>query len=280
VVTTNWKMGQMGEDAGPRLPSGGGDNNATGPIVAGDQAVGLPHAQHQAPPTRPPVGSAPPTRPAPGAAPPTRPAGQAPATQVPPGQVPFGQPPAVRPPAGVTAAVAETGDDASSIVRYGPGVSAAPPESQAALTAGQVWQTGRLPEPPRRPAQVRRLLGTALTVILLAASGVILFFRFHHAPFSITAVTITQQTHSGCGVDVTGEITTNGAAGTVHFQWVSQLGGATPRPLSQSVVSGQTAVYVTDTIQGQGHGSASETVTLQVLGPDAKSASTGVVITC
>jgi hypothetical protein len=268
-------MDQMGEDPGSSLSSGTGDDNAAHPVMAGDQVAELPHGGHQAPPTRPPIGVAPPTRAPAEGAPPTRPpVGVAPPTRPP------AEAPAIRPPAAVTGIEVNTGGDPGSIVRYGPGVSAAPPESQAALTAGRVWQTGRLPEPPRRRAQVRRLLGTGLTVILLAATAVILFFRFYHAPFTITGVKISQQTPIACGVDVTGQITTNGAAGTVHFQWVDQVGGTTPRPLSESVVSGQTAVYVTDTIQGQGHGSASETVTLQVLGPDAKSISTDVVISC
>lgn len=41
-----------------------------------------------------------------------------------------------------------------------------------------------------------------------------------------------------------------------------------PEPLSQSVAAGQDAVYVTAAVQGQGHGSPSQAVTLQVLGPD------------
>jgi hypothetical protein len=244
ILVTSWKTGQMGEDAGPRPPSGAGDNNVTGP-----------QDRYQAPPTRPPAGIAPPTRP--------------------PGEVL-----ANRPPAAVTAAGVETGGDPGGVVRYGPGVPATPPESQAALTAQTVWQAGRLPRPSRRPARIRRLLGTALTVILLAASGVILYLRFHHTPFNVTGVAIQQLTHTACGVDVTGRITTNGAAGTVSYQWLNQPGGTAPQPLSQSVASGQKAVYVTVAIQGQGHGTASETVTLQVLGPDATSASTDVVISC
>ena len=46
------------------------------------------------------------------------------------------------------------------------------------------------------------------------------------------------------------------------------------------VVAGQHAVYVTVAVEGQGHGSASQQVTLDVLGPDAGTDSANVTITC
>jgi hypothetical protein len=154
------------------------------------------------------------------------------------------------------------------------------PAAQAGLTAERIWRTGRPPEPPRRPARLRRWLGAALTIILLAASGVVLYLRFHHAPFHVTGVVISQQTRTGCGVDVTGRITTNGSAGTLSYQWLFQPDRLPPQPLSQSAVAGQQAVYVTVAVEGQGHGSVSQTVTLQVLGPDKGAASTTVVVRC
>jgi peptidoglycan/LPS O-acetylase OafA/YrhL len=168
----------------------------------------------------------------------------------------------------------------SEIVRYGPGVPASVPASQAGPEAERVWRTGRLPEPSRRPLRLRRLFGSALTVILLAASGVVLYLHFHHAPFHVTGVAIVKQTKNGCVDDVTGRITTNGAAGTVSYQWVFRPGQQAPQPLSQSVVGGQPALYVTAAVEGQVHGSASQTATLQVLGPDQRTASTAVIVRC
>jgi hypothetical protein len=165
----------------------------------------------------------------------------------------------------------------TDVMRYGPGVPASPPASQAGLTAELIWRTGRPPKPPRRPG---RLIGVALTVILLAASGVLLYLRFHHAPFHVTGAAIAKQTRTGCGVDVTGRITTDGSPGTVSYQWLFRPGRPQPQPLNQSVISGQRAVYVTVAIEGSGHGSASQTVTLQVLGPDPRAASTAVTISC
>ncbi len=115
---------------------------------------------------------------------------------------------------------------------------------------------------------------------MLAASGVLLYLRFHHAPFRVTGVAITQQTRYGCGIDVTGRINTDGSAGTVSYQWVLQPDQQPPRPLSQSVVAGQHAVYVTVAVEGQGHGTASREVTLQILGPYAKAVSEPVVVSC
>jgi hypothetical protein len=108
----------------------------------------------------------------------------------------------------------------------------------------------------------------ALTVILLGAGGVIFYQRYQHAPFEVANVEIAQQAPTRCGVDVTALITTNGAAGAITYQ------------LSQTVIAGQDAVYVTVAVQGVGHGSGSEVLTLRVLRPDLRSASTGVVIRC
>jgi hypothetical protein len=104
--------------------------------------------------------------------------------------------------------------------------------------------------------------------------------RFHHAPFHVTGVTIAPPARNGCGVDVTAEVSTNGAAGTVSYQWLFQPDGQPPQPLSKPVAAGQDAVYVTVAVQGSGHGTASRTVTLQVLGPDVRSGSIPVTLRC
>lgn len=166
---------------------------------------------------------------------------------------------------------------APEIVRYGPGVPAVLAAGRADLTAAHVWRSTRPAGPSRRLA---RLSGWALTVILLAASGVLLYLRFHHAPFQVTHVAITHQSANGCGVDVTGRITTNGSAGTISYQWLFRPGPQPARPLRQSVVAGQRAAYVTVAVEGHGQDSASQTVTLQVLSPDRGAASAAVEVRC
>jgi hypothetical protein len=174
---------------------------------------------------------------------------------------------------------ARPAEPAPALMKFGPGTPASPPTG-ASQTAERIWRAGRPDEPPRRPRRWRGLAGAALTVILLAASAVVLYMRFHHAPFHVTEVAITQQTQSGCAVNVTGQVSTNGVAGTVTYQWLFGPGQQAPQPLSQSVVAGQDAVDVTVAVQGSGHGSASRDVTLQILGPDRKVASASVLLRC
>ena len=246
------KMDQMGEGssgAGPTRPDEAGDGEAT-QIFLGREQVTRPEPADSVPPSpHPPTERVAPHPPTERAAP------HPPTERVAPEQT-------------------------TEVVRSGPGVPATPPASQAGLTAERVWRTGRPPEPSRHPAGLRRRLGSALTVILLAATGVVLYLRFHHAPFHVTGVVISQQTRTACGVNVTGRISTDGSAGTVSYQWLFRPGRQAPQPLSQSVIAGQHAVYVTVAVEGSGHGSASQKVTLQLLGPDRGSASTAVLVSC
>jgi len=214
-------------------------------------------------------------QPAPGG-PPPQPAPGGPPAQPSPG----GPPP--RPPSGGSPPAPPSGppQSASDVLRYGPGV----PASQAGVAAESVWRTGQRAGPPPRQARlrrVRRVLGSALTVILLIAAGVVVWLRFFdHSPFHVSKVAITELVKTTCGVDVTGRITTNGSAGTISYQWVFRPQTQAPQPLSQSVTAGQHAAYVTVAVQGQGHGNATQRVELDVLGPDTGTAFANVTISC
>lgn len=177
-------------------------------------------------------------------------------------------------PRGGTGAVAGP----SQVIRHGPGVPSVR-AGHAQPTAEQVWRTA-LPNEPRPPRRLRRLAGPALSVALLAASGAVMYLRLHHGPFGVTGVAITQEVKSGCTEDVTGRVSTTGAAGTVSYQWVFEPQLTAPRPLSESVASGQDALYVTAAVEGQGHGTLRQTVTLQVLGPGQRSVSARVTLSC
>ncbi len=165
------------------------------------------------------------------------------------------------------------------IVRYGPGVPDSPSPGQAELTAERAWHgTGQ--DRPSGRRRGRRLASAVLTIALIAASAVVLYVRFHHPPFQVTAVKITHQAGNGCTVNVTGQISTNGSTGTVSYQWLFPSGQQSPRPQTQPVAAGQDAMYVTVALKGSGHGSASQEVILQVLGPDFRAGSAIVVISC
>jgi hypothetical protein len=260
-------------------PAPGADSTSRPPVSGpGHQPVtivvrpspGGPQAGQRPPESAPPpvYGGAPP----PGGPPPAY--GGPPAPGGPPAA--YGGPPAAgsAPPGGPPP------QSASDVLRYGPGV----PANDAGVAAESVWRTGHRPGPPPRQVrlrQVRRVLGSALTVILLIAAGVVVWLRFfHHSPFHVTGVAITQETKTACGENVTGRIATNGSAGTVSYQWVFKPQVQAPQPLSQSVTAGQHDVFVTVAVQGQGHGSATQNVTLDVLGPDPESASVDITITC
>lgn len=245
-------------EPGSMLPAGAGDEKPTR-TFAGPAPVTEPQPAGSARPASPPptegIPSHPPTEGAP-SHPPTEGAGPWPPAQA----QPAGRP--------------------RELVRYGPGVPAPPSADQAGPPAQRVWRTGQPPSARMGSRRWRRLAGSALTVVLLAASGVVLYLRFHHAPFLVIGVGIAQRTRTGCAVNVTGLITTNGSAGTVSYQWLVLPGQHPPRLLNQSVPAGQQAVSTTVAVEGSGHGSATRTVMLQVLGPDPRSVSATVVIRC
>jgi len=168
---------------------------------------------------------------------------------------------------------------AQQVIRHGPGVPTGLAAVLAAPTAEQVWQAGAPPAEPRG-RRARLIASTAASIALLVASGVVIFLRLHHGPFGVTGVAITGQVRSGCTVDVTGRISTTGTAGTVSYQWIFSSQQVAPQPMSQSAAAGQQAVYVTAAIQGQGHGSVTQRVTLQVLGPWRGTASVPVTVSC
>jgi hypothetical protein len=119
-----------------------------------------------------------------------------------------------------------------------------------------------------------------LAVVVLIAAVVAVRLHSAHAPIQVTGVAIIQKTPIACGVSVTGRITTNGSAGTVSYQWVFQPQTRATQPLDQTVTAGRHAVDVTVAVEGQGHGTAAQTVILEVLGPDTGTASAKVVVRC
>ncbi len=220
-----------------------------------------------------------------------KPTGRAPIEEVlhePPTRAARPRPPAAAQP-GQSAEAARPGPSAEAvqleppaeIVSYGPGVPGPRSGSQARQKAEYVWRGGDRPARARRRQRLPRLLSSVLTVILLAASGVVLYLRFHHSqPLHVTGVAISDRTPVACGVDLTGRIATNGAVGTVSYQWLVQPRRRQPRPRTRVVAAGQHSVPVHLVVSASGHGTTSKLVTLQVLAPDPRTASVNVAITC
>ena len=68
------------------------------------------------------------------------------------------------------------------LVRHGPGVPAPPAErapGPAGPTTEEIWRTGLASSAPRRPAG--RVLSIALSIVLIAASVVVICLRLTHA---------------------------------------------------------------------------------------------------
>jgi hypothetical protein len=164
------------------------------------------------------------------------------------------------------------------LVRYGPGVPAGPAAASAGLTAEHIWRGGGTPGPRRRRSRLGQVLGWALTVVLLAASGVLFYLRFHHVPLQDTGVAIVGPGSPACRVTVTGQISTNGGPGTLTYQWLFPTGP--PSTLRQSVSAGQSTVDVQATVVGSGHGMAPQRVSLRVLEPVPRTASKYLLIRC
>ena len=169
---------------------------------------------------------------------------------------------------------------AGQVRRYGPGVPGAAAAAQAAMPAEQVWQLGPPSGAPRRRGWSWRLGSTLLSAALVIASVVVILVRLHHPAFGVTGAAITGQTRSGCAVDVTARVATTGGAGTVSYEWVFTPQGGPPQPATEAVASGQTAVYLTAAVQGQGHGTLEQQVTLRVLSPGTASAAASVSLSC
>jgi hypothetical protein len=159
------------------------------------------------------------------------------------------------------------------LVRYGPGVHAAPVEPAAA----RVWRGGPA-APADRRVRVRQVLGSALAVILLATSGVVFYLRFHHPPLQVTRVAIVHSGPTGCTVAVAGQISTSGAAGLITYQWLFPVGS--PLTRHQSVSAGQHSVNVQVTVEGSGNGTALQRVWLRVLHPGRRIASKDILVRC
>ncbi|MEW2518471.1 hypothetical protein [Actinacidiphila alni] len=167
----------------------------------------------------------------------------------------------------------------SGLRRFGPGVpaAAAAPGPATGQTAA-VWH-GTVPHGTAPPGPVRRrraLGGWALPVlVLLGALAFLLWQRWPGPSVRVDAVSV----RSGAAVQgchstakVTGTLRTGGGAGTVRYRW-RRSDGTVSDELTQHVGKGRRSTEVTLLWSFDGRGSFAATATLEVLGPQRRSAS-------
>ena len=152
-----------------------------------------------------------------------------------------------------------------------------PAAASAGLTAEHIWRGGGTPGPRRRRSRLGQILGWALTVILLAASGVLFYLRFHHVPLQDTGVAIVGRGVPRAGLPLPARSRPT-AAGNLTYQWLFPTGP--PSTLHQSVSAGQSTVDVQARVIGGGYGTAPQRVWLRVLQPVRRTASEYILIRC
>lgn len=164
--------------------------------------------------------------------------------------------------------------------RFGPGVPAPDTSAGTAQTAA-VWHgTVRPGDPGAVPAgkgrrRRRALRGWLLPLVVLL--GVLVYVAWQHfpSPVKVDGVAVRNDTAiQGCHstAKVIGTLRTSGGAGTVRYRWRRSDGTASDE-LKQHVARGHRATDVVLLWSFDGPGSLTATATLDVLGPQHRSAS-------
>jgi len=164
-------------------------------------------------------------------------------------------------------------------LHFGPGVPV--PSVSSTGQAGAIWRGDVAPEAePRRRRWLLR--GWLLPIIvLIVVLAILAWMRFGH-PIAVTgAQARAQSTTIGCGdtATITGTLQTNGEAGTVSYQW-QRSDGTQSAVLQQRFAKGTHQVNVALLWTFSGDGNIHATATLDVLSPNAVSASTSFTYTC
>ncbi|MGF1424928.1 hypothetical protein [Kitasatospora sp. LaBMicrA B282] len=167
--------------------------------------------------------------------------------------------------------------DADGLRRFGPGIPTATtptPERVAELWHG----TG----PGQAARRRRRWLALLLPLLLvLALLGLFAWQRYVPA-LTVTGVSAhTDPAGPACGgtQQVIGTLDTDGRAGTVSYRWL-RSDGTVSGTLSQPVLKGTHHTDVVLRWTFEGHGTMAATATLQVLSPNAHSATASFAYNC
>ncbi|WP_267243410.1 hypothetical protein [Streptomyces sp. PR69] len=172
-----------------------------------------------------------------------------------------------------------------SVLRFGPGVTAAvrPRGGDRDVTA-VLWR-GEAAPPPGRPRPSR--LATALRrytlalVVLLAVLGYLAWQRYG-APLAVENVSVrTDQPGPPCDgtADVTALVTTNGRPGTLTYRWVRNDGTASGE-LSERLARGQRETRLRLLWSFEGTGDFRAEAELRIESPERRSAAVAFVYRC
>jgi hypothetical protein len=169
--------------------------------------------------------------------------------------------------------------------RFGPGVPVPDTSAGTAQTAA-VWHGTVRPGEVEPAGKVRRrrwtLRGWLLPVVVLL--GVLAYLAWRHFPSSVKVDGVAVRNGTavqGCHTTakVIGTLRTSGGAGTVRYRWL-RSDGTVSGELKQHVARGHRATDVVLLWTFDGPGSLTATATLDVLGPQHRSASTTFSYRC
>ncbi len=170
------------------------------------------------------------------------------------------------------------------VLRYGRGVASLPPRQQPSpMDTAPGWD--RPYARPKRPNRWRRRLfgtiSTLTTLVLLAVVAFWLIQRLRPLEISGATVVLAEELGNRCDVQarLVGTITTNGAAGTVTYRWLTS-DGRTQGPLSQLFNLGEKQADVPMLWQFSGRGKYQAKATLQILTPAQVEASKEFTYSC
>ncbi|HEY5833847.1 hypothetical protein [Streptomyces sp.] len=170
--------------------------------------------------------------------------------------------------------------------RFGPGVPGPDTSAGTAQTAA-VWHGTVRPGDPVVPAgegKRRRgvLRGWLLPVVVLLGVLAYLAWQRFPSPVKVDGVAVRNDTAvQGCHstAKVIGTLRTSGGAGTVRYRW-RRSDGTVSDELKQRVAKGRRGTDVVLLWTFDGPGSLTATATLEVLGPQHRSASTTFPYRC
>jgi hypothetical protein len=178
------------------------------------------------------------------------------------------------------------GPPTGGLRRFGPGVPDPDASAGTAQTAA-VWHGTVRPGEPVLPAGAagrrRRVVrGWLLPVVVLL--GILAFLAWQRFPASVEVDGVSVRGSGavqGCHstARVTGTLRTSGGAGTVRYRW-RRSDGTVSDELKQHVAKGHRSTDVPLLWSFDGPGSLTATATLEVLGPQRRSASTTFQYRC